>query len=75
MPAWLLSALRLLGVGTAVAGIADLGPFAGGAGGGRRSRRRRALTASDKNDISFMAAVLGEPTARKFALVLASRPR
>lgn len=73
MPAWLIAALQLLGGGVGLAAAADIGPF--GERGGRRSRRRRALTASDKNDISFMAAVLGEPTARKFALVLASRPR
>jgi len=71
MPAWLISAMNLLGVGaqqlaltgTAIAGV------------GRRSRRRRALTASDKSDISFMAAVLGQPAAKQFALILAARPR
>ena len=73
MPAWLIAALQLLGGGVGLAAAGDIGPFRDRSG--RRSRRRRALTASDKNDISFMAAVLGEPTARKFALVLASRPR
>lgn len=75
MPAWLLSALRLLGVaGTGFAG-GSLALAADGGVPGRRSRRRRALTSSDKSDISFMAAVLGETAARKFALILASRPR
>jgi len=42
--------------------------------GGRkpRRRRRRALTHSDKDDIAFLAATVGEPTARKFALVIAA---
>ncbi len=38
----------------------------------RRRRRRRALTHQDKDDIAFLAATVGEPTARKFALLLAS---
>jgi len=76
MPAWLLSALRLLGAGAAAGGGTALALAAdGGSISGRRSRRRRALTSSDKSDISFMAAVLGETAARKFALILASRPR
>lgn len=75
MPGWLIAALRLLvpvGAG-AVGGQLALG--GDGAGVMGRRRRRRALTASDKSDISFMAAVLGETAARKFALILASRPR
>jgi len=76
MPAWLLSALRLLGIaGTGFAGGQLALAGVDGVSGGRRTRRRRALTASDKSDISFMAAVLGETAARKFALILASRPR
>lgn len=50
--------------------------FGGGGGGGgvvRRRRRRRALTQSDKNDIAFMAATLGDTAARKFALIIAAR--
>lgn len=50
----------------------------GGIGGvirGRRKRRRRALTYQDKDDIAFLAATVGEPTARKFALLLASKSR
>lgn len=45
--------------------------------GGRkpRRRRRRALTHTDKDDIAFLAATVGEPTARKFALLLASHHR
>jgi len=71
MPAWLISAMNLLGVG------AQQLALTGSAVGGivRRSRRRRALTSSDKADISFMAAVLGQPAAKQFALILASRPR
>jgi len=38
----------------------------------KRRRRRRALTHQDKDDIAFLAATVGEPTARKFALILAS---
>jgi len=41
----------------------------------KRRRRRRALTHQDKDDISFVAAVVGEPTARKFALILAAHHR
>jgi len=41
----------------------------------RRRRRRRALTHTDKDDIAFLAATVGEPTARKFALLLASHHR
>jgi len=38
----------------------------------KRRRRRRALTHSDKDDIAFIAATVGETTARKFALLLAA---
>ena len=84
MATWLISAIRLLAAGAAVTGIGgaiesatglDI-PFIGGNGGGpggRRRRRRRALTASDKNDIAFMAATLGDTAARKFALIIAAR--
>lgn len=41
----------------------------------KRRRRRRALTHTDKDDIAFLAATVGEPTARKFALLLASHHR
>lgn len=64
---------------TAVTGVTAgglLDPFSflgGGNGGGRRRRRKRALTASDKNDIAFIAATLGETTGRKFALLIAAR--
>jgi len=37
-----------------------------------RRRRRRALTHSDKDDIAFLAATVGETTARKFALIIAA---
>ena len=62
------------GVGTLGAGLL---PFGGdddaGAVGLRRRRRKRALTQSDKNDIAFIAATLGETTGRKFALLIAAR--
>lgn len=38
----------------------------------KRRRRRRALTHSDKDDIAFLAATVGETTARKFALIIAA---
>lgn len=40
-----------------------------------RRRRRRALTASDKADIGFIAGILGKPAGRDFAMIVASRPR
>ena len=86
MAGWLVSALRLLGIGagtSAVAGglekqfgfdIPFLGTRSAGGGGARvRRRRRRALTQSDKNDIAFMSATLGDTAARKFALIIAAR--
>lgn len=62
-------------IGAGVAGGEALGGLFGGDGdGGRpRRRRRRALTQSDKNDIAFMAATLGDAAARKFALIIAAR--
>jgi len=74
-------AVRLFGskatlaiVGAAAA--ADLGPFSdGGIGIPRRRRRRRALTASDKLDIAFIAGTLGKPAGKDFAMIVASRPR
>jgi len=41
----------------------------------KRRRRRRALTASDRADIGFIAGVLGKPAGREFAVILAARPR
>ncbi|KKL74634.1 hypothetical protein LCGC14_2062940 [marine sediment metagenome] len=90
MAGWVLSALRLLGLtaGGALIG-AGIDPIKGtglalidngalveeGVGVPKRRRRRRALTASDKNDIAFLAGIVGEPTARKFALILAAQGR
>lgn len=61
-------------VGTGIGG-GLLGLFGGGGDGDRpvRRRRRRALTQSDRNDIAFIAATLGDVTGRKFALVIAAR--
>jgi len=87
MPAWLASALRLLvgtapralatgvGVGSLLPGIdlgipgIDLFPN----GKPRRRRRRRALTASDRADIAFIAGMLGQPAGRQFAMLIGSR--
>jgi len=44
-----------------------------GMDGVRRRRRKRVLTQTDKNDIAFIAATLGEATGRKFALIIAAR--
>lgn len=44
-------------------------------GGHRRSRRRRALTASDRADIAFIASMLGKPAGKDFAVTLAARGR
>jgi len=60
----------------AVAGTVGGGLLLGdgdGVNGPRRRRRRRVLTQSDKNDIAFMAATLGDAAARKFALIIAAR--
>lgn len=99
MPAWLLSALRLLGGGAAFGGgleLAERLPFLGGGGDGdgldgarplridpvtgrvvgvRRRRRRRALTASDRADIAFVAGMISKAAAKDFAVQLAARPR
>ncbi len=83
MPAWILSALRLLGVGVGVeaggraiervTGV-DI-PFLGGGGGGflgravtRRRRRKRALTASDREDLLFLSSMV---TKEKLAAIAA----
>jgi len=64
---------------TGAAAAADIGPFGGDGfrlfGGGQpsRRRRRRALTASDKADIGFIAGVLGKPAGRDFAMIIAAR--
>jgi len=87
MPAWLAAALRLLvgspgralatgaGVG-ALVGLPDFGIpgvdlFPNGKP--RRRRRRRALTASDRADIAFIAGMLGQPAGRQFAMLIGSR--
>ncbi len=86
---WLASAIRLLRtlVPGLIAGEAletiGIPGFAGGGGflpglingeePKKRRRRRRALTQSDKNDIAFVAATLGQPAAKSFALIIAAR--
>jgi len=85
MPTWLASALRLL-VGTAPRALATgagVGALFGGGIPGvdlfpngdkpRRRRRRRALTASDRADIAFIAGMLGQPAGRQFAMLIGSR--
>jgi len=85
MPAWLASAIRLL-VGTPFRALAT-GSVAGALlpdigipgidlfpnGKPRRRRRRRALTASDRADIAFIAGMLGQPAGRQFAMLIGSR--
>lgn len=39
----------------------------------RRRRRRRALTASDRADIAFIAGLLGPTAGRNFAITVATR--
>jgi len=41
----------------------------------RRHRRRRALTASDRADIAFVAGMISKAAAKDFAVQLAARPR
>jgi len=41
----------------------------------RRRRRRRALTASDRADIAFVAGMISKTAAKDFAVQLAARPR
>jgi len=47
----------------------------GGLESGRRRRRRRALTASDRADIAFIAGMISKAAAKDFAVQLAARPR
>jgi len=87
MPAWLITALRLLvgtptralATGTGV-GAALPDPFFGngflGLGGDdkpKRRRRRRALTASDRADIAFLAGLLGPKAGKDLAVIIAAR--
>ena len=39
----------------------------------KRRRRRRALTASDRADIAFIAGLLGPTAGRNFAITIATR--
>lgn len=41
----------------------------------KRRRRRRALTASDRADIAFVAGMISKAAAKDFAVQLAARPR
>lgn len=89
MPAWIASALRMLlgsptraaltgaTVGSlATSGFPDIG-IPGidlfQEGKPRRRRRRRALTASDRADIAFIAGMLGQPAGRQFAMLIGAR--
>lgn len=87
MPAWMSSALALLGRGaTGAAAVIGAGELIGripgvsenGAGvfgeeKKRRRRRRRALTASDRADIAFITGLLGPGAGKNFALTIATR--
>lgn len=57
--------------------VVDQGGRALGFGGDghRRRRRRRALTASDRQDIAFIAGMISKAAAKDFAVQLAARPR
>lgn len=67
-----------LGAGGAAAGTALADPRGGllpdvfgvGEGPTRRRRRRRALTASDRADIAFIAGALGPAAGKAFAVQL-----
>jgi len=85
MPGWLASAVRLLvgsparalatgaGLGTLLPDIGIPGIDLFPNGKPRRRRRRRALTASDRADIAFIAGMLGQPAGRQFAMLIGSR--
>jgi len=90
MPAWIISALRLIAGTPARAlttgatagaiggsllgtGIPSVGDIFGDDGKPRRRRRRRALTASDRADIAFIAGMLGTPAGKQFAMLIGSR--
>ncbi len=89
MPAWLAAAMRLLvgsparalatGAGAGSLASPLIPDFLGGGllglddGKPRRRRRRRALTASDRADIAFIAGMLGAPAGRQFAMLIGSR--
>jgi len=95
MPAWIISALSLIGGlgGRALPALTRQTPgvLAGAVGGTvfssrgetidvltgeakpKRRRRRRALTASDRADIAFIAGLLGPTAGRNFAITVATR--
>lgn len=88
MPAWIIAAMRLLAGGAAFAGGTELAQRALGDGGvsfpgfnglfggdekKKRRRRRRALTASDRADIAFIQATLGQAAGKAFAMLVVSR--
>lgn len=85
MAAWILSALALLrggaiatGVGTAIETVTGIDiPFIGGFGLGgaekkKRRRRRRALTASDREDLMFMASFMTKAGIERVAALMVS---
>jgi len=53
-------------------------PLPGFLGGGdhphQRRRRKRALTASDKVDIAFLAGLLGPKAGKDLAVIIAAKP-
>lgn len=53
--------------------ISQSGQFLGFRGGVKRRRRRRALTASDRADIAFIAGLLGPKAGKDFAVIIGAK--
>lgn len=84
MAAWIISALALLrggalaaGAGSAIETVTGLdipfvGPLFGGGGNGktRRRRRKRALTASDRDDIAFVASFMSKAGVERIVALM-----
>lgn len=62
-----------LGALVGAVGIPGVDLFPGDGDKPKRRRRRRALTASDRADIAFIQATLGQAAGRAFAMLVVSR--